>query len=117
MTDAEVARALAVDVGDLLRRIRDEGVEDGAALGKRGAREANVLILARLAIERPDDAVLSEEANDDRPRCAVSRVRVIDPPDGPRANGAPGADSEGHLGLAVVCQGARRGGKEGVLPS
>src|SRR3546814_3355147 len=61
MTDAELARALAVDVGDLLRRIRDEGVEDGAALGKRGDREANALILARLAIERPDDAVLRSE--------------------------------------------------------
>src|SRR3546814_205674 len=101
MTDAELARALAVDVGDLLRRIRDEGVEDGAALGKRGDREANALILARLAIERPDDAVLSEEANDDRSRCAVSRVWVIDPLDGTREYGERRDDWAVHIGLAV----------------
>src|SRR3546814_7648152 len=101
MTDAELARALAVDVGDLLRRIRDEGVEDGAALGKRGDREANALILARLAIERPDDAVLSEEANDARSRCAVSRVWVIDPLDGTRDYGERRDDWAVHIGLAV----------------
>src|SRR3546814_14704119 len=101
MTDAGLARALAVDVVDLRRRIRDEGVEDGAALGKRGDREANALILARLAIERPDDAVLSEEANDDRSRCAVSRVWVIDPLDGTRAYGERRDDWAVHIRLAV----------------
>ncbi len=101
MTDAELARLLAVEAGTLLRRIRDEGADEGKALGKRGDREANTLILARLAAERPDDAVLSEEAKDDRARCAVSRVWVIDPLDGTREYGERRDDWAVHVGLAI----------------
>ncbi|RIA43535.1 3'(2'),5'-bisphosphate nucleotidase [Hephaestia caeni] len=101
MTDAELAGELAAEAGNLLRRIRDEGIEDGKALGQRGDREANALILARLASERPDDAVLSEEAKDDRSRCAMSRVWVIDPLDGTREYGERRDDWAVHVGLAV----------------
>src|SRR3546814_7472778 len=54
MTNAELASAMVVDVGDLLRRIGDEGIEDGAALGKRGDREAKEFISASHEQERPD---------------------------------------------------------------
>ena len=38
----------------------------------------------RLAVERPDDGVLSEEAPDDPARLAASRVWIVDPLDGTR---------------------------------
>ncbi|HVJ00172.1 MAG TPA: 3'(2'),5'-bisphosphate nucleotidase CysQ [Sphingomonas sp.] len=104
MTDAELARALAQEAGALLRRIRDEKADEGKALGQRGDREANALILARLAAERPDDAILSEEAKDDRSRCAVRRVWVIDPLDGTREYSERRDDWAVHVGLAIDSQ-------------
>ena len=47
MTDAELARTLAVEVGALLLALRTEG-RDPRELGVIGDREANALILARL---------------------------------------------------------------------
>jgi 3'(2'), 5'-bisphosphate nucleotidase len=101
MTDAELARAIAGEAGDLLRRIRDEGREEGKALGERGDREANALILARLCAERPDDAILSEEAKDDRTRCAARRVWIVDPLDGTREYSERRDDWAVHIGLAI----------------
>ncbi len=101
MTDAELAGKIAAETGDLLRRIRDERRESGKALGDRGDREANALILARLGTERPDDAVLSEEAKDDRARCAVRRCWIIDPLDGTREYGERREDWAVHVGLAI----------------
>ena len=73
MTDTELAVAIAAEAGDLLRAIRAEGAETGQALGDRGDREANALILRRLAEARPDDFILSEESLDDRARCGRPR--------------------------------------------
>jgi len=101
MTDAELARAIAAEAGDLLRRIRDEGREEGKALGQRGDREANALILALLHAERPDDAILSEEAKDDRTRCAARRVWIVDPLDGTREYSERRDDWAVHIGLAI----------------
>ena len=101
MTDAELARAIAEEAGGLLRRIRDEGRENGKPLGQRGDREANGLILARLRAERPDDAILSEEAKDDRLRCAAQRCWVVDPLDGTREYSERRDDWAVHVGLTI----------------
>ena len=47
-------------------------------------------IAAELATARPDDAVLDEEAAEDRRRVAHDRVWIIDPLDGTREFGEPG---------------------------
>ena len=104
MTDAELARSIAAEAGELLRRIRAEGREQGKALGDRGDREANTLILARLAAERPDDCVLSEEARDDLSRCSRQRVWIVDPLDGTREYSEGRDDWAVHVGLSIDCR-------------
>jgi 3'(2'), 5'-bisphosphate nucleotidase len=85
-TDVELAARVAWLAGRFLRTIRrEEGAfKDPSALGDRGDREANELILAELAAARPNDAVLSEESADDPVRLNASRVWIIDPLDGTR---------------------------------
>ncbi len=101
MTDTELAAAIANEAGDLLRAIRAERAETGRALGDRGDREANTLILRRLAEARPDDFILSEESLDDRARCGARRVWIVDPLDGTR-DYADGLDDWAvHIGLAI----------------
>lgn len=100
MTDAELAAAVATEAGALLLALRD-GPESGRALGDRGDREANALILTRLAEHRPDDFVLSEESLDDPARCAARRVWIVDPLDGTREYADGLADWAVHIGLAV----------------
>lgn len=100
MTDAELARTLAVEVGALLLALRTEG-RDPRELGVIGDREANALILARLVAERPGDAILSEEAIDDRARCSAKRVWIVDPLDGTREYGEGRDDWAVHIGLAI----------------
>jgi 3'(2'), 5'-bisphosphate nucleotidase len=80
-TDARLAVDLAVTAGDLLNRLREERPAD---LGRRGDLESNALILDRLAVERPDDLVLSEESVDDPARLDADRVWIVDPLDGTR---------------------------------
>jgi len=104
MTDTELARSIAAEAGALLRRIRAEGREQGRALGDRGDREANALILARLAAERPDDRVLSEEASDDLSRCTRQRVWIVDPLDGTREYSEGRDDWAVHVGLSIDCR-------------
>lgn len=101
MTDARLAESIARDAGALLTAIRQSGECSGKALGDRGDAEANALILARLAAERPDDFVLSEESLDDRRRCAARRVWVVDPLDGTREYAEGLDDWAVHIGLAV----------------
>ena len=101
VTDAQLAAAIAHDAGALLRWIQADGGASGKALGDRGDREANALILARLAVERPDDFVLSEESLDDQRRCAASRVWIVDPLDGTREYAEGMDDWAVHIGLAI----------------
>lgn len=99
--DAELARAVALEAGALLLDLwRTEHCTAGE-LGKRGDARANALILARLRAARPDDFILSEEAADDRARCAARRVWIVDPLDGTREYCERRDDWAVHIGLAV----------------
>jgi 3'(2'), 5'-bisphosphate nucleotidase len=101
VTDAALARDIAREAGDLLLAIRARGDCVGAAMGARGDREADDLILARLRAARPGDFILSEETLDDQRRCQASRVWVVDPLDGTR-DYADGLDDWAvHVGLAI----------------
>ncbi|MGI8868737.1 MAG: 3'(2'),5'-bisphosphate nucleotidase CysQ [Mycobacteriales bacterium] len=83
--DHALARRLAEEAGRLLRDVRArEGFADAAALRALGDKTAQELLARRLAEERPDDAVLSEEAVDDPARLRATRVWIIDPLDGTR---------------------------------
>ncbi|HEX2284251.1 MAG TPA: 3'(2'),5'-bisphosphate nucleotidase CysQ [Mycobacterium sp.] len=85
LTDAALAAELAREAGELLLAVREEiGFADPYDLGDAGDKRANVLILDRLRDERPDDAVLSEEAVDDISRVHADRVWIVDPVDGTR---------------------------------
>ncbi|EUA59167.1 3'-phosphoadenosine 5'-phosphate phosphatase [Mycobacterium intracellulare 1956] len=93
MTDAALAADLAAEAGELLLKVRDEvGFGYPWALGDAGDSLANDLILRRLRVERPGDAVLSEEAYDDLSRLQHDRVWIIDPLDGTREFSTPGRD-------------------------
>jgi 3'(2'), 5'-bisphosphate nucleotidase len=92
-SDAALAADVAQDAGKLLLAVRDEiGFYDPYDLGDAGDKRANVLILDRLRAERPDDAVLSEEAVDDLSRVHADRVWIVDPVDGTREFSAPGRE-------------------------
>jgi 3'(2'), 5'-bisphosphate nucleotidase len=87
MDDDALAAHIAGEAGAALRRVqRAAGHEElgGRELKDRGDRESQRLIAALLAEHRPDDAVLSEEADDDAARLTADRVWIIDPLDGTR---------------------------------
>jgi 3'(2'), 5'-bisphosphate nucleotidase len=91
LTDAALAAEVAKDAGELLLAVRDEiGFYDPYDLGDAGDRRANTLILDRLRVDRPSDAVLSEEATDDVSRVNADRVWIVDPVDGTREFSMPG---------------------------
>jgi 3'(2'), 5'-bisphosphate nucleotidase len=95
MNDHDVAATLAAEAGALLLEIRSQG-------GAEGDRQANVLLLRRLAELRPEDAVLSEESVDDPVRLERDRVWIIDPLDGTREYGEPPRDDWAvHVALAI----------------
>jgi 3'(2'), 5'-bisphosphate nucleotidase len=75
----EAARAAAA----VLLGLRG-GKLSGRALGDAGDAAAQDAILAVLSEARPDDAVFSEEAVDDRRRLTADRVWIVDPLDGTR---------------------------------
>ena len=61
--DHEVAARLATEAGELLLGVRDELADATAAERKdAGDKRSHDFLMAALAAERPDDAVLSEEA-------------------------------------------------------
>jgi 3'(2'), 5'-bisphosphate nucleotidase len=112
LTDAALAAEVAVDAGKLLLAVREElGFRDPYDLGDAGDKRANILILDRLAQDRPDDAVLSEESPDDVTRVHADRVWIIDPVDGTREFSSPGRpDWAVHIALWQ-----RRGGPHGDI--
>lgn len=87
MHDTALATQLASSAGRLLRRVQSEaapGELGTRALKDRGDRESQEFLARELEAHRPDDAVLSEEAEDGSARLGADRVWIIDPLDGTR---------------------------------
>jgi 3'(2'), 5'-bisphosphate nucleotidase len=80
--DQTLARAAADAAALALIGVRTTAPSEG--LGGRGDAVAHRAILRTLRAARPEDAVLSEEAADDRARLSAHRVWIIDPLDGTR---------------------------------
>jgi 3'(2'), 5'-bisphosphate nucleotidase len=87
--DHVLAHDLAEAAGRRLLRLRAEG-GDPAALRKSGDRLSHEFLVAELALRRPGDHVLSEEAADDPARLTADRVWIVDPLDGTREFGEEG---------------------------
>jgi 3'(2'), 5'-bisphosphate nucleotidase len=107
--DATVAADLAARAGELLLTLRQEITGDPAALRHAGDNRSQALLAKALAEVRPDDAVLSEEAEDDPARLSADRVWIIDPLDGTREFGEPGRD-DWAVHVALWERGASGGG-------
>ena len=83
--DHELAALLATEAGKLLCEIRSELAEASESERKAaGDKRSHDFLMAALAAERPDDAVLSEEGADDPVRLRAERVWIVDPLDGTR---------------------------------
>jgi 3'(2'), 5'-bisphosphate nucleotidase len=93
--DHELAADIAREAGELLLELQAR-----QATKDEGDRLSNELILGRLAAERPDDAILSEESKDSPERLTRERVWIIDPLDGTREWGEGRADWAVHVALA-----------------
>src|SRR5690625_7562600 len=91
VADQAFATDLARGAGRILTQIRDQigsREYDAKALRDRGDQEAQRYLSDRLTSERPDDAVLSEEAADSQARLEAERGWIIDPLAGHRAPSA-----------------------------
>jgi 3'(2'), 5'-bisphosphate nucleotidase len=89
MSDHELAARLATEAGELLLEVRAELAGATAAERKdAGDKRSHRFLMEALAAERPDDAVLSEEATEEErandARLTADRVWIVDPLDGTR---------------------------------
>jgi 3'(2'), 5'-bisphosphate nucleotidase len=89
--DHALAAWLATTAGERLLEVRREGLV-GRELKDAGDRAAHELLVELLAAHRPEDAVLSEEAADDKRRLGSRRVWIVDPLDGTREFSEPPRD-------------------------
>ncbi len=106
--DHQLARRLATAAGRQLVELRQRMTDDGAdaqAIKDAGDLLSHRFLVEALAAERPDDAVLSEEADEAdsaslRQRLAAERTWIIDPLDGTREFGeVPRVDWAVHVAL------------------
>ena len=91
--DHTTAARIAAAAGQLLMHLREEAARhdmEVAELRDAGDLRSNRLILDELAAAHPGDAVLSEEAADDKARLTADRVWIVDPLDGTREYGEEG---------------------------
>ena len=90
-SDHALAAGLATDAGRLLLKLRRELADAESYIRKdAGDRHSQEFLAAALAERRPGDAVLSEEALDNKARLTADRVWIIDPLDGTREFSEPG---------------------------
>ena len=99
--DADLARRLAIEAGQLLMELHRSGPADAKALGDVADKASNDLLMTALRRERPDDAILSEEEADDRSRLGARRVWLVDPLDGTREYGERRHDWAVHVALSI----------------
>jgi 3'(2'), 5'-bisphosphate nucleotidase len=96
-SDHELAARLATEAGELLLEVRAELADATAAERKdAGDNRSHCFLMEALAAERPDDAVLSEEATEEEransARLGAERVWIVDPLDGTREFSELGRD-------------------------
>lgn len=104
LNDHEVSRQIAAEAGRLLVELRRSVPEsaDQRWLRDEGDARSHTMIMGRLAELRPDDGILSEEAQDNQERLSHERVWVVDPLDGTREFGEPPRDDWAvHVALCV----------------
>ncbi len=104
LDDHRLAAALADEAGQLLLGLRRRArLLDWSPweLEDRGDMQAHHFLLDRLAKARPDDAVLSEEGQDDRSRLQSERTWIIDPLDGSHDFSGYSSDYAVHVALVV----------------
>jgi 3'(2'), 5'-bisphosphate nucleotidase len=99
MDDGALARDLAEEAGRRLLELRATFSGEPAELGKAGDRLSQEFLAAELAVRRPGDAILSEEALDDKARLTADRVWIVDPLDGTREFGEGRSDWAVHVAL------------------
>ena len=104
LSDAAFAAEIAREAGRALLDLRESygTIEDEGrrrAMMDAGDELAQGILAARLGAERPDDAVLSEEAVDSDVRLAADRVWIIDPLDGTDEFGQGRPDFAVHVAL------------------
>ena len=99
LNDATLAQRLAQGTGEILKGVRNVGLLRGTELGKAGVALAQDWIARSLVQHRPNDAMLSEEAEDDLSRLDNSRVWIIDPLDGTREYAGGRQDWAVHIAL------------------
>jgi len=105
--DHALAADLAERAGKLLLDLRARG-GDPDALRNAGDKQSHEFLMAELARERPNDAVLSEEGIDNKARLHADRVWIVDPLDGTREFGEPGR-SDWAVHVALWARGASAG--------
>lgn len=101
VTDAILAEDLARAAGRVLMAIRASGAFTGPTLGNVGDAVSNELLVRGLSLQRPDDAVLSEESTADPARLDRRRVWIIDPLDGTREYTEGREDWAVHVALTI----------------
>lgn len=103
LDDHAVARQIAVVVGEALAEFRaargDLSLVDTRALRDDADVMAHDLIVDLLGELRPDDAILSEEGEDDAARLGAARVWIVDPLDGTWEYGLGRRDWAVHIAL------------------
>ncbi|MEE9417470.1 MAG: inositol monophosphatase family protein, partial [Acidimicrobiales bacterium] len=103
--DHRLAETIAVETGELLVEFREQAFSQPYspwAVQDEADQMAHRFIVQRLADERPDDEVLSEEGHDDRARLGHDRVWIVDPLDGSNSYSDKGADDWAvHIALAI----------------
>jgi 3'(2'), 5'-bisphosphate nucleotidase len=85
--DHELARWLATAAATRLLRLRESSRLSGKDLGRAGDRLAHTLLMRELRVNRPDDAVLSEEGSHGLDSVEPARMWIVDPLDGTREYG------------------------------
>lgn len=105
LDDGDLAATAADQAGQLLLALRSDSGLRGEALGNAGDAQANASIVALLGQHRPDDAVLSEEQPSGAERLTRQRVWIVDPLDGTREYGEPGARTDWAVHVALCVDG------------
>ena len=88
----------------MLEGLRADGQAEGREtweIEHRGDAVAHSWIAEQLANHRPDDALLSEEGDDDRTRVGRSRVWIVDPLDGSSSFGKGTPEWAVHVALVI----------------